>query len=92
MLRNYLTTALRNLWRERASTLLNLSGLTLGIGASLILFLLIRYHTGFDTFHQHFDRVYRINTQSKGNNGNEFTAGIPAVLPEAFREKLRALL
>ena len=85
MFRNYLKTALRNLRREKGSTLLNLLGLTLVISASLVLFLLVRYHNSFDTFHAKGDRVYRVNTTSRGNNGDDFTSGVPSVLPEAFR-------
>lgn len=85
MLKNYLITALRNLRREKSSTVLNLLGLTLGISASLILFLLVRYHADFDNFHANKDRIYRVNTKSKGNNGEDFTSGVPSVLPEAFR-------
>ncbi len=85
MLRNYLKTAFRSLWHEKSSTLLNLSGLTLGIGASLILFLLVRYHNGFDAFHQNRDRIYRVVIKSKGNSGDDFQSGVPSVLPAAFR-------
>jgi predicted permease len=85
MFRNYLKTALRNLRRQAGSTVLNVLGLTLGIAASLILFLLVRHHTSFDTFHANKDRIYRVTTTSKGNSGNDYTSGVPAVLPEAFR-------
>lgn len=85
MLRNYLTTALRNLRRQKTSTLLNLLGLTLGISASLVLFLLVRHHYSFDTFHSKRDRIYRVNTSSQGNTGEDYTSGVPSVLPEAFR-------
>lgn len=85
MLKNYLKTAFRNLWRDKGSALINLSGLTLGITSSLILFLLIRHATSFDTFHSKRDRIYRVVTQTRGNNGNDHTPGVPAVLPEAFK-------
>jgi predicted permease len=85
MIRNYLKTALRNLWREKSSAAINLCGLTLGITSSLVLFLLVKHSMSFDTFHSRFSRIYRVVTQSDGNNGNEYTSGIPAVLPEAFK-------
>ncbi|MBX2967938.1 MAG: ABC transporter permease [Cyclobacteriaceae bacterium] len=84
MLRNYLKTAFRNLWREKGSTLINISGLTLGISCSLVLFLLVKHAVSFDTFHTNRDRIYRVVTQSKGNDGLNFSPGIPAVLPDAF--------
>ena len=84
MLKNYLKTAFRNLWREKGSTLINISGLTLGITSSLVLFLLVKHAVSFDTFHTNRDRIYRVVTQSKGNDGLNFSPGIPAVLPDAF--------
>jgi predicted permease len=85
MYRNYLKTAIRNLLREKGSTLINLSGLTLGIGGSLILFLIISYHKSFDTFHSKKDRIYRVVNHSDGNNGKSYQSGVPTVLPDAFR-------
>jgi predicted permease len=85
MLKNYLTTAFRNLWREKDKTTLNVLGLTVGIAGSLILFLLIRYHHSFDLNHAKRDRIYRVVTMSDGNNGKDYTAGVPSVLPEAFK-------
>src|SRR5690349_14200189 len=84
MLANYIKTALRNLWRQKGSAFINISGLSIGIAGSLILFILVRHHSTFDTFHKNKDRIYRVVGQSKGNTGNEYTGGIPAPLPEAF--------
>lgn len=85
MFKNYLTTALRNLWRSKTSTFINLSGLTLGVSTSLILFLLVRHESSFDVFHTKRDRIYRVTSSSDGNQGRNYSAGIPAVLPEAFK-------
>ncbi|MBI3218263.1 MAG: ABC transporter permease [Bacteroidetes bacterium] len=85
MLKNYFTTAVRNLWRSKGSTLINVSGLTLGVTTSLILFLLVRYQLSFDNFHPKGDRIYRVVSSSEGNQGKDFQAGVPPVLPEAFR-------
>ncbi|MEI9918762.1 MAG: ABC transporter permease [Bacteroidota bacterium] len=85
MLKNYLKTALRNLWRKKGSTFINIVGLSLGIAGSLVLFLIISRHSTFDDYHAKRDRIYRISHSSKGNDGERFTAGIPNVLPDALR-------
>lgn len=85
MLRNYFITALRTLVRQKNTTLINVLGLTIGIAASFILFLLIQYHTSFDTFNTKYESVYRIVTMSDGNTGSFHTPGIPTPLPPAFR-------
>lgn len=85
MFKNYLTTAFRNLLRSKTSTLINLSGLTIGVTASLILFLLVRHQSSFDTFHSKRDRIYRVVTSSDGNQGRNTTAGVFPALPDAFK-------
>jgi putative ABC transport system permease protein len=85
MLKNYIATALRNLWRSKGSTIINVSGLTLGIATGLILFLLISNHTSYDKFHSKFDRIYRVVMESDGNSGKNYSSGVPPVLWEAFK-------
>jgi putative ABC transport system permease protein len=85
MFRNYIKTAFRNLLREKTSALINISGLTLGITCSIILYLIIDFHKSFDTFHAKRDRIYRIVRVSEKNNGKDYQSGIPSVLPDAFR-------
>jgi putative ABC transport system permease protein len=85
MLKNYLTIAFRNLLRQKSSAFLNISGLTLGITASIILFLLLQHLRSFDKFQSKYDRIYRVVTSSDGNDGKDYTSGVPSVLPPVFR-------
>src|SRR5688572_30064169 len=85
MLKNYFTVAFRNILRQKGSALLNISGLTLGITASIILFLLLQHVKSFDKFQSKYDRIYRVVSSSDGNNGRNYTSGIPSTLPPAFR-------
>ena len=85
MLTNYLKTAFRNILRQKSSTLINVSGLTMGITCSLVLFLRIRHISSFDNFHSKRDRIFRVVHQSDGNQGKNYTPGVPSVLPDAFR-------
>jgi putative ABC transport system permease protein len=87
MLRNYLKTAIRNLLHQRGTTVLNISGLALGLGTGLILFLLVRYHNSFDTYHANYDRIYRANVQSDGNDDKNYTPGVYPVFAEAFKSE-----
>lgn len=86
MFQNYLKTAMRNLMRAKGSSFLNIAGLTLGITCSLVLFLMVKHLATFDRYHTNRDRIYRVVTQMDGNNKRFYTAGVPPVLPDAFRE------
>ena len=68
MFSNYLTIALRNLLRHKLYTLINLSGLAIGL-ASCIIALAIFYHEySYDRFHPTGDRIYRVLRERISND------------------------
>src|SRR5687768_2755814 len=85
MFRNYIKTAWRNISRQKGSTIINISGLTLGITCSLVLFLMVIHLASFDNFHSKRERIFRVVNESQGNQGTHYQAGVPTVLPDAFR-------
>ena len=60
MVQNYLKIALRTLRSQRVYTLLNITGLTIGMAGGLLIFLFIQHHLNTDRHHTRFDRIYRI--------------------------------
>jgi len=60
MLRNYLTIALRTLWRHRAFSVINILGLSVGMTAFFLIFQYVRFETSYDRFHSKADRIYRV--------------------------------
>ena len=60
MLMNYLKTAFRNLWKRRTFSLINIIGLAVGMTASFLIFLYVRFELSYDSFHSKADRIYRL--------------------------------
>jgi putative ABC transport system permease protein len=60
MFKNYLTTALRNLWKRRAFSLINILGLSVGMTACFLIFLYVRFELSYDSFHPKADHIYRV--------------------------------
>ncbi|MCB0709158.1 MAG: ABC transporter permease, partial [Chitinophagaceae bacterium] len=60
MIKNYFITAFRNFKRNKSYTLLNTMGLTVGIGACFLIFLIIQFESSFDNFHPKKNSIYRI--------------------------------
>jgi putative ABC transport system permease protein len=75
MVKNYLLIALRNAWRNKGYTLINLLGLAIGITSSFIILLFVVDELSFDRHNEHFRDIYRITI--KGNiQGNEVEAAL----------------
>lgn len=60
MFSNYLKIAWRNLTKNKVFSLINLSGLTIGISVCLMIFLFIRHEFSYDNFHEHGQRIFRV--------------------------------
>jgi len=60
MFKNYLKLTIRNLWKHKIISFVNIFGLSIGIAASLILFLYTKSELSYDKFHKDYDRIYRV--------------------------------
>lgn len=79
MLKAYFKIGWRNLLRNRTHSLVNIAGLAIGIAAALLIFVVIRYETSYDSFQQNYGRIYRIVTNSVHDDGStDYNPGIPA--------------
>lgn len=85
MIRNYLTVAFRNFLRNRSYSLINILGLSIGLTACIIIFLLISYEVKFDKFHGKYDRIYRVARDIKSASGMEYEGVTPYPFAAAFR-------
>ncbi|MFD2573033.1 ABC transporter permease [Spirosoma soli] len=71
MIRNYLTVARRNLINQKVYSLLNLSGLSLGLTCVLVITLYLKNELTYDGFHDKADRIYRLTTTTTNAAGTE---------------------
>jgi putative ABC transport system permease protein len=69
MFKNYFKTAFRRLIRNRNYTIINISGLAVGISVCMIIFMIIQFQKSFDTFHPNKDRIYRVLTEHRSDAG-----------------------
>jgi putative ABC transport system permease protein len=60
MLKNFLKVALRNLWKQKGYSFLNIFGLAMGMACSLLILLWIRDEKSVDGGHANGDRLYRV--------------------------------
>ena len=61
MLKNYLTVALRNLWKSKFYSLINIAGLAIGLACFFFILIFVQDELSYDRFHEKADRIYRVN-------------------------------
>ena len=73
MFYTYLKITLRNIRRQRFYAFINISGLTIGLVASLLIILYIVDEFSYDKFHKDAGRIYRVNLMGR-MSGQEFNS------------------
>jgi ABC-type lipoprotein release transport system permease subunit len=88
MLKTNFKLLFRSLLRNKVFSLLNISGLAVGIAVSLLIFLLIRYELSVDTWHSKRDRIYRvISVEAYRNGTTDYDGCAPVPLADALRRE-----
>jgi predicted permease len=88
MFKTYLKTAWRSIVRNKVFSVINITGLAIGIAASLLLFIVVQYELSYDTFQKNYKNIYRVVTLDKFPDGVIYNSGIPVPALEALRAEL----
>lgn len=84
MLRNYLKTAFRNLWRNKGFSAINILGLAIGLATCLLILIYVTDELSYDRWNVNADRIYRIDNDIKFGGNSMVLAVAPAPAGPAF--------
>jgi putative ABC transport system permease protein len=87
MIKNYFKIAFRNITRHKAYSLINISGLAIGMACSILILLWVQHELSYDRFHKNADYIFRITC-----NASDFKAAVnPAGMPAGLKAELPAV-
>ena len=84
MLRSYIKIAVRNLFRYRTFSIINIFGLALSMSVSLLIISLIVGLGQYDRFHKNYKSIYRV--LSKNSKESVYRATAPMPVREVLRK------
>ncbi|HEY2647767.1 MAG TPA: ABC transporter permease, partial [Puia sp.] len=87
MFKNYCKTAFRNLIRNKKFSLINISGLAIGIASSILIFTVVHYELSYDTFQPDYNNIYQVAIEDKFPDNTAYTPGTPYPALDAIRAK-----
>jgi len=85
MLKNYFKIAWRNIVHHKGYAAINISGLTVGIAACLLIFVVVQFELSFNTFQPNFKNIYHVVTEQKREGDMAYNPGVPVPATEALR-------
>ena len=86
MIRNYLLVTLRNLKKHLGYSIINITGLGLGLATCLLLTTWIVNELSYDRFHEKSDRIYRASLEYSFGGQTAKTAVSPTALLPAMQK------
>ncbi len=87
MLRNYLKTAFRNLWKSKGFSAINIVGLAIGLATCLLISIYVVDELSYDRFNSKADRIFRVDGEVKFGDNHSLMASGPAPMgPTLLRE------
>ncbi len=88
MLKNYLKTAFRNLWKNKTYSFLNIFGLAVGIACAGLIFLWLEDELNYNHSNAKKDQLYQI-LQNQSYEGKTYTfASTPGLLAETMKQEI----
>lgn len=85
MFKNYFKIAIRNLAKNKLHSGINLIGLTLGLGVSILIFFFVQFELNFDDFHREQERVFRLIRHEKSENEGNTSFSTPVLAAPTFK-------
>ncbi len=84
MIKNLIKIAIRNIWKRKLFSLINIFGLTIGITCFFLIIVNVRDEFSYDNFHEDKDRIYRVALERIYPDNVVFYAIIPFSIGEAM--------
>jgi putative ABC transport system permease protein len=88
MFKNFFKIALRNFLRQKTYVFINITGLTISLVFSIIIFLFIRDELSYDKYNERYDRIYRVYLKGKMGDAELSGAWTPAPAARVIKEEL----
>ncbi|MFC2146121.1 ABC transporter permease [Acidobacteriota bacterium] len=92
MFKNYLTIAIRNIKKYKGCSLINISGLAVGMACFILIFLYVYDEMHYDTFHTHADRLCRVLMHRADDPSDPGIPRAPYALPAILKEEFPEIL
>ncbi|MDB5285376.1 MAG: hypothetical protein JWR05_325 [Mucilaginibacter sp.] len=84
MFKMYLKLAYRNITKDKAYSIINITGLAIGLASSILILLWVQNEISFDKFQKNANQIYRV----VGNLGDLRSAVNSAAMPAALKAKM----
>src|SRR6476469_440461 len=85
MIKNYLKTAFRNIWKSKVFSFINIMGLALGLSCSLLIMLWVNDEYNVDAFHANGSQLFSVYEKQYRDGDVSAFHGTPGILANELK-------
>src|SRR6266513_1541475 len=85
MIKNYFKTAIRNLRKNKAFSLINVFGLAMGLACCMLIAAYVYNELSYDKYPENADRIYRVEINVTGNGNIETYTNVDVAVGEGMK-------
>jgi putative ABC transport system permease protein len=86
MIKNYIKIAWRNLIRDKSFSILNITGLAVGMASAILIFLWIQNEVSHDRFHENGKRIYLMFNRDKYDGELKVWSNTPKIMAPTIKK------
>ncbi len=87
MFKNYLKITYRNIKKHKGYSLINIFGLAAGIVCCTFIMLYVNFESGYDSYHNDVERIYRVAELSKSTTGDGGAAAVHLMIGPTLKSE-----
>jgi len=85
MFKSFLKTGIRNLWRSKGFSALNICGLAIGMASAMIILLWVQNELSYDRFYPNIDRLYQAWNRDKWDDEVKCWNSTPKIMAPSLK-------
>jgi len=87
MLKNYLKIALRNLWKHKSFSLINVLGLAVGLMCAMLILLLVKDEMSVDRYHKKGNRIAQAYLKSTKDDNSNYQPTVAPIIAKTLKDE-----
>ncbi len=88
MFRNYFISAFRNLIRQKGFSIINISGLAIGMAIAILIYIWVQHELSYDKFNTKYDRLFRLVQTQHYASGPLTTTCMPGPIAKDIKDEI----
>jgi putative ABC transport system permease protein len=84
----YIKSAIRSLWNNKGNSVINVTGMSIGLACCIVISMHVFQELSYDRFHKNADQIYRVCYQAKGTKGTVKSCLNPLELSKQLKDEV----